>query len=140
MVFTVLVGSSQTAVRSQGLSVRRLEAHEIAEAVLARLEIEMARYALPSIDEEQTERDDFIIRVREATVIPEDDPSLSSAGSGGSDIVSQMAAQMPEVGKFLMRYEVEVEWTEASRPEKISRTTFSSLSPDIRRSISPWVL
>ena len=28
MVFTVLVGSSQTAVRSQGLSVRRLDSQD----------------------------------------------------------------------------------------------------------------
>ena len=89
MVFTVLVGSSQTAVRSQGLSVRRLEAHEIAETALADLEIAMARHELPSIEEqEETERDDFVVRVREATLISEEDLSLSSTDSDGSDILS----------------------------------------------------
>jgi len=126
MVFTVLVGSSQTAVRSQGLSVRRLEAHEIAEMALADLEIAMARHELPSIEEQdETERDDFVIRVRESTLISEEDLSPSSMDSDGSDILSQMAAQLPEVGKYLMRYEVEVEWTEASSAQKITRTTFA---------------
>ena len=131
MVFTVLVGSSQTGVRSQGLSVRRLQAHEIAESALAELEIAMARRELPSIEEEERELDEFIIRVREMSFRSEQESSPAStnsdslSASGSADILSQLAAQLPEVGKYLMRYEVEVEWTEASRPEKITRTTFA---------------
>ena len=128
MVFTVLVGSSQTGVRSQGLSVRRLQAHEIAESAMARLEIAMARRELPSIEEEERELDEFIIRVREMSFSSELEASTNSdslSASGSADILSQLAAQLPEVGKYLMRYEVEVEWTEASRPEKITRTTFA---------------
>jgi type II secretory pathway pseudopilin PulG len=129
MVFTVLVGSSQTAVRSQGLSVRRLAAYEIAQSALADLEIAMARHDLPSVDEDESESDGFVVRVHEATLMSEDSQNQPSASPdldlGGTDLVSQMAAQLPEIGKFLMRYDVEVEWTEASRPETITTTTFA---------------
>ena len=129
MVFTVLVGSSQSGVRSQGLSIRRLQAHEIAESALAELEIAMLLQKLPSVDEEESEHDGFILRIQEMPFIPEQDPGPSSTDSlsteSSSDILSQLAAQLPEVGKFMMRYEIEVEWTEATRPEKITRTTFA---------------
>ncbi|MEE8164853.1 MAG: hypothetical protein V3T64_04730, partial [Myxococcota bacterium] len=89
----------------------------------------MARHDLPSVEEQESESDGFVVRVHEETLMSEDSQNQPSASPdldlGGTDLVSQMAAQLPEIGKFLMRYDVEVEWTEAGRPEKISRTPFA---------------
>jgi hypothetical protein len=131
LVFTVLVGSSQTGVHSQGLSSRRLAANEIAESLLADLEIPMARHELPVIDATEYQQDDFTIRVGEAAL------SANSAAPGaapvateldplaGTDLIGLLDTQLPDVAKYVKRYEIEVEWLEANELQKVTRTTFA---------------
>lgn len=129
LVFTVLVGSSQNAVRTQGLSLRRLEAKEIADSVMTDLEIAMARRALPVVEEE-IEREPFTVRVRESSFIPEPGPGMPAPDAreglaAASDITAVLAAEMPAIAPYLRRYDIEVEWSEGPRLEKLTRTTFA---------------
>jgi type II secretory pathway component PulJ len=131
LVFTVLVGSSQTAVHSQGLSVRRLAANELAESTLADLEIAMARHELPTIEEEEFQLEEFTVRVREeflageAAAIDPGDPAALAALASGTDVLGLLQAQLPDVAQYLKRYEVEVEWMEANQIQTVARTTFA---------------
>ncbi len=127
IVFTVLVGSSQTAVRSQGLSLRRLAANELADAAMAELEIPMARRELPVIGEGERQEEIFTVRTRQSDFAPEasGDATGGPAGLAGLDAAAMLALQMPEVARFVQRYDVEVEWLEAGQPQRVQRTTFA---------------
>lgn len=148
LVFTVLVGSSQNAVRTQGTSFRRLEADEIADSTMADLEVQLARRELPLIEEEEIDLDPYTVRITEAPFGSNDEvansgvqvgPSAESL-AGGSDVMAILAAEMPEIAPFFHQYEVEVEWQEGNRPMSVRRVTlgfdwpaasgvFSALSP-----------
>ncbi len=130
MVFTILVGTSQSAVKSQGLSARRLAANEVADLVMADLEIPMAQHELPIIEEEEYPFDEFVVRVRYQGFLDEVETDASGGVAGLSlggalDATSLLAAQMPDVGKYLMRYDIEVEWQEGNTTESVRRTTFA---------------
>lgn len=130
LVFTVLIGTSQSAVRSQGLSMRSLAANEMADLVLADIEIPMNRRELPVIEENEYAIDDFTVRIREESFA---DPAAAGAAgadpfavmSGGLDAISLIQGQMPAVAPFLRRYDIEVEWIEANAPRTVGRTTFA---------------
>ncbi|MBW2423984.1 MAG: type II secretion system protein [Deltaproteobacteria bacterium] len=131
MVFTVLMGSSQTAVHSQGLAHRRLEANLLADQVLADLEVQMQMRTTPILPDSLSS-DPFEIEVTEAGFGPDpgDDPSAALGGPGeldlaSADVISLLALEMPEAAKFLRRYDVEVRWQEAEGPERVRRTTFA---------------
>jgi len=113
LVFTVLVGSSQKGVQSQGVAARRLEANERADEVMTQLEIEMALNPASQVDDGESQDDIFTIRKS----------SLESGGLEG-DIIALVEAQLPGFSKYLRRYNVEVEWAGNGRIEKVSRTTF----------------
>jgi hypothetical protein len=130
MVFTVLMGSSQTAVHHQGLAHRRLEANLLADQLLADLEVQMQMRTTPILPEELSS-DPFEMEVREAGFGPDpgDGPAADLGDPGeldlaSGDIMSLLALEMPEAAKFLKRYDIEVRWQEAEGPERISRTTF----------------
>jgi hypothetical protein len=52
-------------------------------------------------------------------------PGLEAGPSAGTDALAMLALQMPEVGRYLVRYDVEVRWEEAEGPERVARTTFA---------------
>jgi hypothetical protein len=127
MVFTVLVGSSQSGVQSQGVSTRLLAANEVADLVVADLEIPMARHELPVIEENEYPLEDFVVRIEERSFLGDD----AETGPGGEGIVAMgdvanlLASQLPDVGKYLIRYDIEVEWIEGNEPRTVERTTFA---------------
>jgi len=55
------------------------------------------------------------------------DPTTAGPGSRGSDLglAAMLALELPELARYLDRYDVEVQWMEAEGPQKISRTTFA---------------
>lgn len=132
MVFTVLVGTSQRGVKSQGVGARRLLANEIADREMANLEAPMVGRTLPSVPEDEIQEDDFVIRIA-STALAADSTNANSAlgdaseidlgGTGGS--LAALAAQAPEVSKYLFRYDIEVEWTEGASTQSVHRTTFA---------------
>jgi hypothetical protein len=127
MVFTVLVGSSQSGVQSQGLSTRLLAANEVADLVVADLEIPMAQYELPVIEANEYPLEDFTIRIEERSFIGDEaatGPGAEAMGAMG-DVASLLATQLPDVGKYLVRYDVQVEWLEGNAPRTVERTTFA---------------
>ncbi len=136
IVFTVLVGTSQTAVHSQGLALRRLEASLLADEVLADLEVQIQQQLTPILADDII-RDPFEIEVTSgpfaapaptagapataATPADGDALSLADAGSGAA----MLAASFPEAAPFLLRYDVVVRWLEAEGPQEVGRTTFA---------------
>jgi len=129
MVFTILVGSSQSGVRSQGISTRLLAAAEVADLVVADLEIPMAKHELPIIEANEYPLEDFTVRIQERSFLGDD--AAPGAAPGATDIMamgdvaSLLESQLPDVGKYLVRYDVEVEWLEGNEPRSVERTTFA---------------
>lgn len=132
MVVTVLIGTSQSAVRQAGLSASRLEASLIAEQEIALLESFFNTQRTPPEDKEET-RDRFAIRVYSEFAI--DDFGAGPIGASGgvdtdgpsavaSGVGSILAREAPGLDQFLRRYEVRVEWIEGALPESIRRTTY----------------
>ncbi|HEB91349.1 MAG TPA: hypothetical protein ENI85_17365 [Deltaproteobacteria bacterium] len=128
MVMTVLIGTSSTAVHHVGVSARRLEANLIADEVLADLEIQMRQGIAPAVDEDESTRDLFTVRVTRTSVgasggaAPEVAPAPSL---GAGDVASLLGSELPEVAKHLQQYEIEVAWIEQSGPQHVTRTTFA---------------
>lgn len=126
LVFTVLVGTSQSGVQSQGLSLRRLAANEVADLVVADLEIAMAQHELPLIEESEYSIDDYLVRIVETDFVGEE-----NSGRGGIspdlnvDIAAMLGSQLPDVAKYAKRYDIQVEWIEANVPVTVDRTTFA---------------
>lgn len=133
LVFTVLVGSSQSAVQSQGISMRRLAANEVADLVVADLEIPMARHELPIIEEDEYPIEEFMVRIYERDLLGEDQnqqqdqPVGADAGLGivGFGVEALLGTQLPDVAKYLKRYDIQVEWIEGNGSHTVDRTTFA---------------
>ena len=132
MVVTVLIGTSQSAVRQAGLSASRLEASLIAEQEVALLESFFNTQRTPPDDKEET-RDRFAIRVYSEPAIDDFGAGPIGAGAGSdagapgpvaSGVGSILAREAPGVDQFLRRYEVRIEWIEGALPESIRRTTY----------------
>jgi len=127
MVFTVLVGSSQSGVQSQGVSTRLLAANEVANLVIADLEIPMAQHELPVVEENEYPIEDFTVRIEQRSFLGDEaatGPGAEGIGAMG-DVASLLAMQLPDVGKYLVRYDIEVEWLEGNAPRTVERTTFA---------------
>lgn len=130
LVFTVLVGSSQSAVQNQGSAMRRLAANEVADGVLADLEIPMAQHELPVVEASEYVLEEFSVRITEQGFLPGGGGPPAAAANpaqlmaGGLDLASLLATQLPDVGKYLKRYDVEVAWVEGATERSVQRTTF----------------
>lgn len=132
IVFTVLIGTSQTAVHYQGLALRQLEASLVADAVLADIEVQIQQRRTPLI-EASPENEIFDVTVTASNVVAEGSApggqaaptpgaaSLAGAGNGAA----MLAATLPEAARFLRRYDVEVAWMESEGPQSVRRSTFA---------------
>lgn len=151
LVMTTLIGTSTSGVRRAGESARRLEASELADAVVADLEIQMRKRVAPPVerDEWQSEDQVYTIRVQNRTVEEAlsapttslEEQAAAEAGTapteerplggrtriGGAEggIAAVLAAELPEVTKYLRQYDVEVAWEGSRGPQSITRTTFA---------------
>ena len=129
MVMTVLIGTSSTAVHHIGMSARRLEASLVADRILANLEIEMKQGIAPEIDEEESELEQFAIRVLRTDLMEGAEATPLGGGANatgaGIDIATMLGSDLPEVAKHLKRYDIEVEWIEQDGPQLVTRTTFA---------------
>jgi hypothetical protein len=123
MVMTVLISTSSTAVRNVGLSARRLEANLVADELLADLEIQMKQGIAPEIEENETTRDQYAIRVFRTDLIQ--DPGAPDSGGTQLSVTSMLGAELPEVAKHLKQYDIEVSWIEQNGPQRVTRTTFA---------------
>lgn len=123
MVMTVLISTSSTAVHNVGVSARRLEANLVADELLADLEIQIKQGIAPEIEENETTRDQYSIRVFRTELIPDQ----AAADSGGTQlsITSMLGAELPEVAKHLKQYDIEVSWFEQNGPQRVTRTSFA---------------
>ena len=130
MVMTVLIGTSSTAVHNVGQSARRLEANLVADAFLAELEIQMKQGIAPEIEESESVRDVFSIRMLKTDLVPDPQAAGGRAAPAnpaavGGDATSMLAGGLPEVAKHLKRYDIEVSWFEQNGPQTVTRTTFA---------------
>jgi Tfp pilus assembly protein PilV len=123
LVMTVLISTSSTAVHNVGVSARRLEANLVADELLADLEIQMKQGIAPVIEENETTRDQYAIRVFRTEIVQDQ----TSADSGGTQfsVASMLGAELPEVAKHLKQYDIEVSWFEQNGPQRVTRTTFA---------------
>lgn len=129
MVMTVLIGTSTSAVHHIGLSARRLEANQVADAVLADLEIQMKQGIAPLVEEEEELRDPFVVRVQQTPLLSNPanavkEPAGALAGAG-TEIAEMIGLGLPEVAKHLKQYDIEVSWIEQDGPQHVQRTTFA---------------
>lgn len=151
LVMTALIGTSSTGVHRVGQALRRLEADQVADAVVADLEIQMRKRIAPVIErsewrtEAASEDEAYTIRVlnrsiQEALAAPATTVAEEAAGAapvgessgagatrigGGSGIGAMLATELPEVAKHLRQYDVEVIWNGPGGPESVTRTTFA---------------
>ena len=134
MVMTVLVGTSSTAVHRSGKAAKRLEANLIADAFLADLEIQIKQRIAPTLDETESNREDFTIQAKRVSLLGEaaGGPALglggfgdADEGAGATEIAGLLANDLPEVIKHLYQYEIDVSWVDSSGVQNVTRTTFA---------------
>lgn len=151
LVMTALIGTSTSGVRRAGEAARRLEASELADAVVADLEIQMRQGVAPQVEREEWQSEDEVYTVRvqnrtiqEALEAPttslEEQAAVEAGtapteafpasgqtriGGAGGGIAAMLAAELPEVTKHLRQYDVEVAWQGSNGPQSITRTTFA---------------
>lgn len=146
LVMSVLVGASQMGVQRAGDAARRLEASQLADAIVADLEIQMRAGIAPTLEQEEWTSDDERFRIRvldrslqqalaESDTLDDGGPAATPApgagtgatriGGAGSGIGTLLAGELPEVARHLHQYDVEVGWDESSGPVWITRTTFA---------------
>jgi hypothetical protein len=123
MVMTVLIGTSSTAVHNVGVSARRLEANLVADEILADLEIQMKQGIAPEIDENESTREQYAIRVFRTDLSQE--PDAANPGGSAINVASMLGSDLPEVAKHLKQYDIEVSWIEQNGPQRVTRTTFA---------------
>ena len=123
MVMTVLIGTSSTAVHNIGVSARRLEANLVADEILADLEIQMKEGIAPEIEENDSTREQYAIRVFRTDLSGE--PDAANPGGAAANIASMIGADLPEVAQHLKQYDIEVSWIEQNGPQRVTRTSFA---------------
>jgi hypothetical protein len=123
LVMTVLISTSSTAVHRVGQSARRLEASLVADEILADLEIQMKQGIAPEIDEEESVRDPYEIRVVRFDLLGEDGDG--TVPGDALDVAALLGTGLPEVAKHLKQYDIEVSWIEQGGPQSVTRTTFA---------------
>jgi hypothetical protein len=123
MVMTVLISTSTTAVRSVGVSARRLEASLLADDIIADLEIQMKQGIAPEVDESESETGPYSVRILRSEF--SQDPGASDEESAGLGIAAMLGADLPEVATHLKQYDLEISWFEQNGPQTVTRTTFA---------------
>jgi hypothetical protein len=123
MVVTVLIGTSSAGVRMSGISATRLEANLIAEQELVRIETLLNAKRTPPEDSEET-RDPYLVRVYSEPAIGDLGGGLAPGPDGGG-LSSILALEAPGLDQFLLRYEIRVEWIEATGADSVRRTTYA---------------
>ena len=123
MVMTVLISTSSTAVHRVGVSARRLEANLVADEILVDLEIQLKLGIAPEVDQSESTRDQYVIRVLRTDLFQ--DPGPTDSVDAGSSIASMLGSELPEVAKHLKQYDIEVSWFEQNGPQRVTRTTFA---------------
>lgn len=135
LVMTVLVGTSgEASVRIRQMATR-LEASELADQELARIEAALVSQMTPPEDREET-IDDFVVRVWSQPAIDDFGGGAPAGGAGAADdplaglagqalVGPMIAMQAPGIDAFLLRYEIRVDWVDGARPESIRRTTYA---------------
>lgn len=145
LVMSVLIGASQMGVQRAGDAARRLEASQLADAIVAELEIQMRSGIAPPVEEEERTSEDERYRIRvldrslqqalaesgaESGAGLETPPAPGAGGAtqiggAGSGIGTLLAGELPEAAKHLHQYDVEVSWDEQAGPVSVTRTTFA---------------
>lgn len=132
VVMTVLVGTSSEAVSRIRDVTTRLEASELADQELARLEVALAQKLEPPEDREE-EFEEFRVRVSSSPAL-EDLGGGAAPDEGSGDPLAQLtgggalgpaiATQAPGIEAFLLRYDIRVEWGDEFQTYVVARTTY----------------
>jgi len=132
VVMTVLVGTSSEAMSRIRDVTTRLEASEIADRELSRLEVALAQKLKPPEDHEE-EFEEFRVRVSSTPAL-DDLGGGAAPGEGGGDPLAvltgggalgpMIALQAPGIDAFLLRYDIRVEWGDEFRTFAVARTTY----------------
>lgn len=134
--FAVLVGTSGELIQRVSTTEIRLEASEIAERELARLEAALASRQTPPEDREEQLEDGYILRLWSEPAIDDLGGAGSSDGPGGGEMLlgaltgggrigPMIAMHAPGLDAFILRYEIRVEWGEFDPPSFERRTTYA---------------
>ena len=132
VVMTVLVGTSSEAMSRIRDVTTRLEASELADQELARLEVALAQKLEPPEDREE--------EFEEFRVLVSSSPALEDLGggvapgegsgdplallTGGGALGPAIATQAPGIEAFLLRYDIRVEWGDEFQTYVVARTTY----------------
>lgn len=135
--FAVLVGTSGELIQRVSTTEIRLEASEIAERELARLEAALASQQAPPEDREEQLEEGYTLRLWSEPAIDDLGGSGSSDGTGGGAPASlaaltgggmvgpMIAMHAPGLDAFILRYEIRVEWGDFDPPSFERRTTYA---------------
>jgi len=132
VVMTVLVGTSSEAMSRIRDVTTRLEASELADQELARLEVALAQKLEPPEDREE-EFEEFRVLVSSSPAL-EDLGGGAAPGEGSGDPLALLtgggalgpaiATQAPGIEAFLLRYDIRVEWGDEFQTYVVARTTY----------------
>jgi hypothetical protein len=134
--FAVLVGTSGEFFNDTATTEIRLEASEIAERELARLEASLASRQTPPEDREEQLEEGYTLRLWSEPAIDDLGGAGSGDGAGGGEVSlaaltgggmigPMIAMQAPGLDAFILRYEIRVEWGEFDPPSFERRTTYA---------------
>ncbi len=125
--YVVIAAVATDGLRKQGISLRSMEASEIASRILAEIEATTLDGSAPEHADEESEEGDFRVRV---LVLPfgftgsEDANPVSEPGTD-PDLQTLLKTEMSGFSRHLVSIHVNVSWEEGQARRAVSRTSFA---------------
>lgn len=125
--YVILAGIAIQGLRTEGESERRIRASLLADEVMAELEAQTARGAVPQISSSEDEREEFIVRLNvenlDLPLAPAEDAARDPGETG--PIEGSLFAPGPDGTAPLRSMRVEVAWIEGASERSVARTTYA---------------
>jgi prepilin-type N-terminal cleavage/methylation domain-containing protein len=115
--FVVLASVAVQGLRAEGSNERRIRASLAADAALAEIEMKLGRGELP--EDQESERGDFLVSVTSVPIVN------AELGPSDADLVGLLTSELAALNDVLFSIEVRVTWTEGTREESVTRTTYA---------------
>jgi prepilin-type N-terminal cleavage/methylation domain-containing protein len=125
--YVVIAAVATDGLRKQGISIRSMEASEIASRIISEIEATTLDGSAPEHLDEESEEGNFSVRV---LVLPfdfagsEDADPVSEPGTD-PDLKTLLKTEMPGFTRHMVSIHVNVSWPEGQARRAVNRTSFA---------------
>lgn len=129
--YVVIAAMATDGLRKQGLSLRLMEASEIANRYMAEIETSTLDGTVPPLRDEEIEEGDFLVQILivpfgfGVTVDETVDPGRVGGGRSSPDLKALLKSRMPGMNRHLVSISVNVAWEEGPAQRSVRRTSYA---------------